>query len=137
MKGTIRLYEAELHLYGQVYSRPVSARSRAEARYRAFLDADLDMPFRDYQRACRVRLYRGELADDGYGYVRRAYGVDPRIGQRITLTGEGKDWEGREGEIVYPYASRHYVHVIFDTLRHPVVVHPQSVVFPPEQESNR
>lgn len=126
----IRLYEVTARLYGQAYTRPVSARSPAAARYRAYLDADLDMSFRDYQRHTSVRLAPGIPPDDGYGYIRRAYKVDPRIGQRVTLKNEGKDWEGREGEIVYPGTSRQYVHVMFDDLANPVVVHPLSVVFP-------
>ncbi|KTS02518.1 hypothetical protein SB2_25560 [Methylobacterium radiotolerans] len=126
----IRLYEVTARLYGQAYTRPVSARSPAAARYRAYLDADLSMPFREYLRATSVRLAPGMPPDDGYGYVRQAYKVDPRIGQRVTLKNEGKDWEGREGEIVYPGTSRQYVHVMFDDLDNPVVVHPLSVVFP-------
>ncbi|WP_345820408.1 hypothetical protein ABC766_00055 [Methylobacterium fujisawaense] len=104
----VRLYEVTARLYGQAYTKPVSARSPAAARYRAYLDADLDMPFRDYQRFATVRLAPGIPPDDGYGYIRRSYGIDPQIGRRITLTGEGKDWEGREGEIVYPGTSRNY-----------------------------
>jgi len=126
----VRLYEVTVSMWGQSYMRPVSARSPAAARYRAYLDADLSMPFREYLRAASVRLSAGSPADDGYGYIRRAYKVDPRIGQRVTLRNEGKDWEGREGEIVYPGASRQYVHVMFDDLDNPVVVHPLSIVFP-------
>ncbi|MGU3417694.1 hypothetical protein [Methylobacterium sp. D54C] len=132
----IRLYDVTFRMWGQSYTRPVSARSSAAARYRAYLDADLSMPFSEYLRAASVRLSSDAPADDGYGYIRQAYKVDPRIGQRVTLRNEGKDWEGREGEIVYPGTSRQYVHVMFDDLDNPVVVHPLSVVFPALPDSD-
>jgi hypothetical protein len=129
-----RLFDVTLRMYGQSFTRPVSARSASAARYRAYVDADLSMTFAEYQRASSVRLSSGELADDGYGYIRRAYGVDPRIGQRLTLTREGADYEGKGGEVTYPGTSQNYVHVLLDGQEHPVVVHPHSVVLQPLEE---
>jgi len=126
--GAMRLFEVTVRSGSECYSRPVSARSAAAAKYRAYLDADLDVPFGEYQRRCSVRLHRGELADDGYDYVRRYYGKDVRIGMRIKVVDEGPGATDREGEVAYPHTHRHYVHVALDGSMDTVMVHPGSVV---------
>jgi hypothetical protein len=52
-----------------------------------------------------------------YDYIRRTYGVDPKIGQRITM-------DGRLGTIIRPQGDPQYLNVRFDGQKHTVPVHP-------------
>lgn len=52
-----------------------------------------------------------------YDYIRRTYGVDPKVGQRITMG-------GRPGVIVRPRGDPQYLRVRFDGQTHVSNVHP-------------
>ncbi len=52
-----------------------------------------------------------------YDYIRRSYGVDPRVGQRITM-------DGKPGVIVRPQGDPQYLRVRFDGQKHASNVHP-------------
>lgn len=108
----------------------VSARSTSAARYDAWLSVSEfwgDLSFRDFLGMAQVRSCAPPSRDkDGYGYVRRAYGVDPTIGQRVRLKNEHTS-SGLEGEVVYPGPSTAHVHVVIDGRDHAVSVHPMNV----------
>lgn len=109
----------------------ISARSRSAARmsvYRDVSDVCPDLTFRRFARMATVQVCATRPADDGYGYVRRAYGVDVALGEMVTITREGPDAEGRRGIVVYPRSSRHYVHVVLDGEAHESLFHPLSIV---------
>jgi hypothetical protein len=57
-----------------------------------------------------------------YDYVRRAYGVDPVVGQRVRHTEVDK-----AGVIAKPGPAGHYVYVRFDGERHASPCHPTSL----------
>jgi hypothetical protein len=52
-----------------------------------------------------------------YNYIRRAYSVDPRVGQRITM-------DGKPGTIIRPQGDPQYLNVRFDGQKHGSNVHP-------------
>lgn len=52
-----------------------------------------------------------------YSYVRRTYGVDPKVGQRITVN-------GRPGTIIRPQSDPKYLRVRFDDAKAPMNAHP-------------
>lgn len=52
-----------------------------------------------------------------YDYIRRTYGVDPHVGQRITM-------DGKPGVIVRPQGDPQYLKVRFDGEKHAANVHP-------------
>ena len=56
-----------------------------------------------------------------YAYIRRFYGVDPKVGQRIAHY-------GRPGKIIRPVGDPHYLRVRFDGRRHASNVHPTDEV---------
>ena len=106
-----------------------SAASSGKARTRAWHDFNnaFDCTFKNFLRISRVRICPPPK-DDGYDYVRRNYGVDPRIGKRVRLINEGP-MTGKEGEIVYPGRSTAHVHVILDGRDFASSVHPLSIEF--------
>lgn len=55
--------------------------------------------------------------DGAYAYIRRIYGVEPKIGQRITM-------DGKPGVIIRPRGDPHYLRVRFDGEKHASNVHP-------------
>lgn len=61
-----------------------------------------------------------------YDYVRKTYGVDPRIGQRVrhTIT-------GHLGTVVISRTSLHYVRVVFDGERRRAFCHPTELDYQP------
>lgn len=60
-----------------------------------------------------------------YDYVRRAYGVDPRVGQRVTHTVTQES-----GKVSRERPSQaHYVMVKFDGTKHPLPCHPTELVY--------
>jgi hypothetical protein len=62
-----------------------------------------------------------------YDYVRRAYGVEPKVGQRVIFT-EYK--ERPEGTILPEDTSRsHYVMVRFPNVTWPAPCHPKSLEY--------
>jgi hypothetical protein len=56
-----------------------------------------------------------------YEYIKRMYGVDPQIGQRITHY-------SKPGEIVRPQGNPQYLNVLFDGQKHTSNVHPTDEV---------
>jgi hypothetical protein len=56
-----------------------------------------------------------------YDYIRRVYGVDPKIGQCITHY-------GKMGVICRPGSNEHYLNVRFDGQNHTSRVHPTDEV---------
>lgn len=52
-----------------------------------------------------------------YAYIRRHYGVAPRVGQRITMN-------GKPGTIIRPRGDPAHLRVRFDGQRHTSNVHP-------------
>lgn len=122
------LYEVTVAAGDYVATSTLSAATRSRAVYQAFLDySDVwTISFRDFLPLVRARRISA-CADDGYGYVRRAYGVNPRIGAVVEMVNEG-DWSGRRGQIVHPGKSTTaYVHVAFAGIRHALACHPNSI----------
>ncbi|VTO10627.1 MULTISPECIES: hypothetical protein [Brevundimonas] len=122
------LYEVTVTVGDYAATSTLSAASRSGAVYQAFLSySDVwTISFRDFLTMVRARRVTS-CADDGYGYVRRAYGVDPRIGAEVELVDEG-DWTAKRGRIVHPgKSSTAYVHVAFAGIRHALSCHPNSV----------
>lgn len=107
-------------------SAPTRSKARAEA-YSRFSEPYPDVTFGDFVKACRVRVC-AVPTNDGYDYVRRCYGVDPKIGQRVWLINEGPS-TGQSGEVVYPGQSTASVHVVIDGRDFPVRVHPSNIAF--------
>lgn len=120
-----RLYEVTVDGFPGV---SYSALSRSKALYQCYLDFSEPWPctFREFLAKAACRRVATTPSDDGYGYVRRNYGVDPKIGQRCRLKNEGPS-SGLEGEIVYPGRSTAHVHVVIDGRDFPVSVHPMNV----------
>jgi hypothetical protein len=52
-----------------------------------------------------------------YEYIKRTYGVDPKVSQRITV-------DGRPGTITRPLGDTQYLRVRFDGMKHSVNAHP-------------
>lgn len=52
-----------------------------------------------------------------YDYIRRTYGVDPKVGQAITM-------DGKLGTIIRPQGDPAYLRVRFEGQKHAVNVHP-------------
>jgi hypothetical protein len=52
-----------------------------------------------------------------YDYIKRYYGVEPTIGQRITM-------DGKSGVIIRPQGDPQYLRVRFDGQTHAMNVHP-------------
>jgi hypothetical protein len=107
-----------------VLSAMTRSKARAEA-YSRYLTYDDRAKFGDFVKACRVRTCPVPAAD-GYDYIRRAYGVDPKVGQRVRLVNEGAA-SGEEGVVIYPGQSTAHVRVVLDGRDFPVSVHPSSV----------
>ena len=111
----------------------VAARTRGAAIYDTFLsytDCWPDITFREWLGLCRARkLATGHPRADAYDYVRRNDGRDIRHGTRVSITGEGRDLEGKLGTVVHPNRdSTAYAHVVLDGTTHAIIVHPYSVV---------
>jgi hypothetical protein len=64
-----------------------------------------------------------------YEYVKRAYGVNPEVGMRVTFNEKG--CARKEGVIVGKRAEEydHYVHVRFDGTKFDVPCHPTSLEY--------
>ena len=126
--GSWRTYAVTVDGFEQPMT--VSARSAGAARYDAWLSVSeswCDLSFRDFLGMVKVRSCPTPSREyDGYGYVRRAYSVDPTIGQRVRLKNEGPS-SGLEGVVVYPGPSTAHVHVVIDGRDHAVSVHPLNV----------
>lgn len=113
-------------------SNVVAARSRGAARYQTFLsisDVWADLTFARWLALTAVRkVATMPPASDPYAYVRRNYGRDLRHGTRVTITGEGRDLEGKPGTVIHPgRESTAYAHVVLDGTDHAIIVHPYSV----------
>jgi hypothetical protein len=106
----------------------VSSTSHSKARYEAFQrfsEPYPDVTFGQFARQCGVRVCDVPVRD-GYDYVRRCYGVDPKVGQRVRLINENSS-SGQEGVVVYPGTSTASVHVVVDGRDFAVRVHPMNI----------
>jgi hypothetical protein len=119
-------------------SRTIAARSRSAAMYSSYLDlSDVwNLTFRSWIEMARVRRIRTAPLGDPYEYVRRTYDRDLMHGTRVTITGEGRDLEGRAGTVIHSGRdSTAYAHVVLDGTDYAVIVHPLSVVIVAVQQS--
>jgi hypothetical protein len=97
------------------------------AAFDSYRECRYGAKFSDFMRLCKVRVCETP-ANDGYDYVRRNYGVDPKVGQRVELVNEGRtDSERVAGVVVYPGLSTASVHVVVDGRDFAVRVHPTNV----------
>lgn len=109
------------------------AATRGKALSMAYGDygiLDDRIKFGAFLRIASARRRHDVPADDHYGPVRRQYGVDPTVEQRVRLQHEG-DWSGREGTVLFPRSPMCHVLVLVDGENEPVRVHPMNVVFLP------
>ena len=125
-KGRMRLATYAVKVEGfdeKTYSAMSASKARAEC-WRDYTSA-FDISFKEFLKISRV--YKcGLPPTDGYDYIRRAYGVDPKVGQRVRLKDEGS-YTGREGEVAYPGETTAHVHVLLDGEKHVSHVHPNSI----------
>jgi len=131
-----KLYEVTISWGPHTATEVRSAPTRGKAIYQAYLSFSdaWDCTFRQFLKLVRVRRVPS-VADDGYGYVRRAYGFDPKIGATVELINEG-DWTGKRGEIVHPGKSTTaHVHVAFPGIGHALICHPHNVRFVQEGQA--
>ena len=106
----------------------LGALSRGKALAEAFSrfsEAYPDVTFREFLVKARV-ISCDAPAADGYDYVRRNYGVDVQLGQRVRLKDEGAA-SGREGEVVYPGTSTAHIHILLDGELRTSRVHPLNI----------
>lgn len=106
------------------------AKTRGKALSMAYSDygiLDDRIKFGDFLRIARARRRADLPADDHYGPVRRQYGVNPTVGQRVRLQREG-DWSGREGTVMMPRHDMCHVLVLVDGEDELCRVHPMNVV---------
>lgn len=67
---------------------------------------------------------RGDRDGDGYGYVRKFYGVSPKVGQRVSLPC------GRLGTVVPVHSGLdHHVHFVIDGYEYVSVEHPNALSY--------
>lgn len=107
----------------------IQARSRGAAFSDAFRSYSecREVTFRDFLRIARVRPAAAP-ADDGYGYVRRAYGIDLKVGQRLTLRGDHVNPD-KLGTVLHPNrGTTNYIHLVIDGHKFGVVAHPMEVI---------
>jgi hypothetical protein len=103
----------------------------------SYQNYDDRMTFKEFMRIARVRRRTAPVDVDGYDYVRTAYGVDPQIGSRMRLRGEGPNFNGRLATVLYPNkSSTAYVHVIIDGDDRACVVHPMNVEAAPGEAAS-
>jgi hypothetical protein len=110
-----------------VLTAPTRGKALAAALV-SYQNYDDRMTMKAFMQIARVRRRATPVLDDGYDYVRLAYGVDPQIGGRVRLRNEGPNFNGRLATVIYPNrTSTAYVHVIIDGDEHSCVVHPDNV----------
>lgn len=125
------LYDVAVQGYGAAV---ITAPSRGKALASAWRsDAFSGISFRDFLKIASAKNREAPLEDDGYGYVRRHYGVNPQIGQRVRCF-RGLTTCGRPGTVLYPGKCTAHVRVLFDGWDHPSNVHPTDLLFDGAQQ---
>jgi len=123
-----KLYDVSVSGYG---SEVITAPSRGKALSAAFRsDAFNAWTFKEFLKEATAYLRVNAPPDDGYGYVRQRYDVDPKIGQRVTCAGCGAS-AGLSGTVLYPGRSTASVLVLFDGREDPSNVHPTDLEYVP------
>ena len=122
----VRLYSVELHGLG--ICSPVNARSPAAAKAEVWRsDVFCNMTFHEFLTLHKPRVRLAAVpAPDGYDYVRRAYGLDVKVGQRVRVN-DGPGLRDALGTVLYPGRSTAHVIVALDGWTEPARVHPSSV----------
>lgn len=106
------------------------AKTRGKALSMAYSDygvLDDRIKFGDFLRIARARRRADLPTDDHYGPVRRQYGVNPTVGQRVRLQHEG-DYSGKEGTVMLPSHPMCHVLALIDGEPEPLRVHPANVI---------
>lgn len=101
-----------------------------------------DMSFRDFLTHLKPKVRLAEAPkQDGYSYVRRAYGLDVKVGQRVLINDE-PHLRDAPGIVLYPGRSTAHVSVLLDdgewlTHVHPASVTPSTEQVPPRAEGGQ
>lgn len=123
-----KLYDVTVTGYG---TEVMTGRSPSAVRAAAWRSSAFGhISFGDFMKMCRVKTRTEPLVSDGYSYVRRQYGVDPQLGQRVRMPATCGGMPDREGVVTYPGESTACVHVLVDGQDHSSLFHPSDVVFP-------
>ena len=120
-----RTYEITVAGFPPFALSAASCSKAMASAFSSYLNYDDRAKFGDFLKLARVRACPVPEAD-GYDYVRRAYGVDPTVGQRVRLKNEGPA-TGEEGVVIYPGQHTAHVRVVIDGRDFPVSVHPNNV----------
>ena len=130
-------FEISYHDYNHVSH--VHGATRGAAKYSKFLDLDGAVEtFRDFQRMVKSVRKVGPQAN-AYDYIERQYGRKFRVGEIVTVTGEGAEIEGRSVEVVHPQSSGCYVNVLLDgavALMHPMSLTQRNSLTPTDRPAN-
>ena len=116
----MKMFDVTVEGYGTAV---MVAQSRGKALADAWRSPAFDCTFGDFLKIAKARVTTETPYPDGYDSVRRNYGVDPRIGQRVRIL----ESELGEGVVVYPGPSTCYVHVAVGGHDRPICVHPSNV----------
>jgi hypothetical protein len=107
-----------------------TGRTAATARWAAFENyrsVYCETSFREFLHlGVRVTRRAAPPVPDGYDYIRRAYGIEVAIGNRVRLRDEGT-LSGCTGRVIYPGPNTAYVHVLLDGENRVSRVHPSSI----------
>lgn len=128
----MRMFEITVNNFPPVYKSAETPGKARAAVWRDYTDA-FECTFKEFLSISKVRSC-SVPAKDGYDYVRRAYGLDVKIGQRIRLKDEGPS-TGMEGVVVYPGESTAHVHVKLDDRNDISHVHPSSITIHPTSDT--
>ena len=124
----------EVGVYGFdpfLYTAPTRSKARWRA-YEAFRNYRESETFVEFlERGVSLRRLAEPPADDGYDYVRSAYGVSPKIGEIYELVREGPS-SGRRVICVYPGRHTSMVHCAYEGQDRPMIVHPMNIQRLPE-----
>ena len=127
----LKLYDVTIPGYG---TSALYGKSAGNAKANAWrCDSFGHMNFMDFLKlGVSAKLRKEPPKPDGYDYIRRAYGVDVRIGQKVSLRNESASWNGKIGEVMYPGRSTASVHVMMDGYDRPIIVHPSNIIQEPD-----
>ena len=122
---TWKLYSVSIPGFGREIVHALS--KQAALREARNCEAFCSMTLTQFRQIAIAYLIREPLAEDGYEYIRRQYGVEVRVHRRCWVKDTKSPHYGKIGSVLYAGRSANRVRIVVEGNDNPLHFHPTEI----------